>query len=294
MADKSNAMQQGHALWQRVFKQVAAEYPGHHGDAPVHRRAGDVPGEGPGAVPGDRHQQPVRRHHHRHRRRAAGRPGHGGVRQHPSGPDVAVRAGARLGAAAGRQERRQSDGRDPVGGADARDARAQAKTRRAIERAVEAAVHAGQTTTDIGGTLGTREVGDWIAARLPVSCGHTRSSEARRAGLRPRRGSHHMAQRRFHPRRGAHADDRLHRRAEGRVGARARRHRRARRVRRRPASSRTGSITPSSATCCRRAATPSTARGTSRSRPACRSRCRRSPSTGCAARASRRRSAARS
>src|SRR5215213_4824813 len=28
MADKSNAMQQGHALWQRVFKQVASEYPG--------------------------------------------------------------------------------------------------------------------------------------------------------------------------------------------------------------------------------------------------------------------------
>ena len=26
MADKSNAMQQGHALWQRVFKQVASEY----------------------------------------------------------------------------------------------------------------------------------------------------------------------------------------------------------------------------------------------------------------------------
>jgi 3-isopropylmalate dehydrogenase len=28
MADKSNAMPQGHALWQRVFKTVAAEYPG--------------------------------------------------------------------------------------------------------------------------------------------------------------------------------------------------------------------------------------------------------------------------
>src|SRR3954462_6325411 len=28
MADKSNAMQHGHALWQRVFKQVASEYPG--------------------------------------------------------------------------------------------------------------------------------------------------------------------------------------------------------------------------------------------------------------------------
>src|SRR4029079_8978979 len=28
MADKSNAMQQGHALWQRVFKERAAQYPG--------------------------------------------------------------------------------------------------------------------------------------------------------------------------------------------------------------------------------------------------------------------------
>ena len=28
MADKSNAMTDGHALWQRVFRQVAAEYPG--------------------------------------------------------------------------------------------------------------------------------------------------------------------------------------------------------------------------------------------------------------------------
>jgi 3-isopropylmalate dehydrogenase len=27
MADKSNAMAQGHALWQRVFKEIAAEYP---------------------------------------------------------------------------------------------------------------------------------------------------------------------------------------------------------------------------------------------------------------------------
>ena len=28
MADKSNAMAQGHALWQRVFKEVAPQYPG--------------------------------------------------------------------------------------------------------------------------------------------------------------------------------------------------------------------------------------------------------------------------
>jgi 3-isopropylmalate dehydrogenase len=37
---------------------------------------------------------------------------------------------------------------------------------KAIERAVEAAIAANQTTTDIGGTLGTREVGDWIAKRI--------------------------------------------------------------------------------------------------------------------------------
>jgi 3-isopropylmalate dehydrogenase len=28
MADKSNAMEQGHALWQRAFREIAAEYPG--------------------------------------------------------------------------------------------------------------------------------------------------------------------------------------------------------------------------------------------------------------------------
>ncbi|MES2169345.1 MAG: hypothetical protein V4479_01295, partial [Actinomycetota bacterium] len=28
MADKSNAMTQGHALWQRVFKELAPQYPG--------------------------------------------------------------------------------------------------------------------------------------------------------------------------------------------------------------------------------------------------------------------------
>jgi isocitrate/isopropylmalate dehydrogenase len=34
---------------------------------------------------------------------------------------------------------------------------------RRIEAAVEAAVVAGHTTVDIGGALGTREVGNWIA-----------------------------------------------------------------------------------------------------------------------------------
>jgi 3-isopropylmalate dehydrogenase len=35
-----------------------------------------------------------------------------------------------------------------------------------IEAAVEAAVHEGATTRDIGGTLGTSDVGDWIVRRL--------------------------------------------------------------------------------------------------------------------------------
>ena len=44
--------------------------------------------------------------------------------EHAPGPDVDVRAGPRLGAAARREERREPDRRDPVGRADARDARA--------------------------------------------------------------------------------------------------------------------------------------------------------------------------
>jgi 3-isopropylmalate dehydrogenase len=41
-----------------------------------------------------------------------------------------------------------------------------AEEARHIEAAVTAAVHAGQTTADIGGTLGTREVGDWITQHV--------------------------------------------------------------------------------------------------------------------------------
>ena len=81
---------------------------------------------------------------------------------HP-GRDVALRAGARLGAAARGEERREPDGRDPVGGADARDPRLDGRGR-ARSKPPSNRRAGGQTTTDIGGTLGTREVGDWIAA----------------------------------------------------------------------------------------------------------------------------------
>ena len=35
-----------------------------------------------------------------------------------------------------------------------------------IERVVSDAIHRDKTTRDLGGNLGTREVGDWISARL--------------------------------------------------------------------------------------------------------------------------------
>jgi 3-isopropylmalate dehydrogenase len=41
-----------------------------------------------------------------------------------------------------------------------------AEAARRIDAAVLASVRERQATVDIGGTLGTREVGDWIAARV--------------------------------------------------------------------------------------------------------------------------------
>ena len=54
------------ARWRRSI-------PGIEADALLHRRARDVHGARPGAVPGDRHQQPVRRHRHGPRRDVPGR-----------------------------------------------------------------------------------------------------------------------------------------------------------------------------------------------------------------------------
>ena len=71
---------------------------------------------------------------------------------HP-GTDVDVRAGARVGAAARGQERREPDGRHSLGRADARVPRARARKRAAIEAAVRDAVVTRQ------GTSGDR----WVA-----------------------------------------------------------------------------------------------------------------------------------
>ena len=162
MADKSNAMQQGHALWQRVFKQVASEYPGIHAthlyiDAlamflvkdpgqfeviVTNNLFGDIITDIGGALQGGLGMAASGNLHPG--RTSLFEPVHGSAPP-LAGKNIANPMGAILSAALmletlGWQQEAE-----------------------AIERAVEAAVHQGRTTTDIGGALGTREVGDWIA-----------------------------------------------------------------------------------------------------------------------------------
>ena len=115
MSDKSNAMRFVGDLWQRTFAEVAREYPGDRGLAPLHRRALHADGQGPAAVRGHRDQQHVRRHRDRSRRGAPGRPRDGGVRQPPSRARLDVRAGARLRAEVRRDRQGQPVRRDPHG-----------------------------------------------------------------------------------------------------------------------------------------------------------------------------------
>ncbi len=168
MADKSNAMQQGHALWQRVFKQVASEYPGIHAthlyiDAlamflvkdpgqfeviVTNNLFGDIITDIGGALQGGLGMAASGNLHPG--RTSLFEPVHGSAPP-LAGKNIANPMGAILSTALmletlGWQQEAE-----------------------AIERAVEAAVHQGRTTTDIGGALGTREVGDWIAQSAVIS-----------------------------------------------------------------------------------------------------------------------------
>ena len=129
MADKSNAMTQGHALWQRVFREVGAEYPEIEArhiyiDAlamlmvqdpsqfeviVTNNLFGDIITDLGAALQG-----------------GLGLAASGNI--HP-GRTSHVRAGPRVGAAARGQERREPDGRDPVRGAHARIARPETGSR---------------------------------------------------------------------------------------------------------------------------------------------------------------------
>ena len=165
MADKSNAMQQGHALWQRVFKEVAPHYPGitathQYIDAlamflvrdpgqyqviVTNNLFGDIVTDIGGALQGGLGMAASGNIHPG--KTSLFEPVHGSAPP-LAGKNVANPIGAILSAALM---------------LDTLGAREES---RAIEAAVEAAVAAHQTTTDIGGSLGTREAGDFIATEI--------------------------------------------------------------------------------------------------------------------------------
>jgi 3-isopropylmalate dehydrogenase len=168
MADKSNAMQQGHALWQRVFREVAALYPGiaathQYIDAMAmflvkdpgqyqvvvtNNLFGDIITDIGGALQGGLGMAASGNIH----------PGKTSLFEpvHGSAPPLAGKNVA-----------------NPIGAilstALMCETLGATEESKAIEAAVEAAIVANQTTGDIGGKLGTREVGDWIAKKVASS-----------------------------------------------------------------------------------------------------------------------------
>jgi 3-isopropylmalate dehydrogenase len=162
MADKSNAMQQGHALWQRVFKLVAADYPGitathQYIDAlamflvkdpgqyqviVTNNLFGDIVTDIGGALQGGLGMAASANLHPG--KTSLFEPVHGSAPP-LAGKNVANPMGAILSTALMLEY---------LGSPE---------QARLVERAVGQAIAAGQTTSDIGGSRGTREVGDWIA-----------------------------------------------------------------------------------------------------------------------------------
>ena len=165
MADKSNAMSQGHALWQRVFREVASEYPAIQ---PIHMYIdalamamvkdpsqfevivtnnlfGDIITDLGGVLQGGLGMASSGNIHPG--RTSLFEPVHGSAPKY-AGQNVANPMGAILSAALMLET---------IGW---RDEAAR------IDAAVLAAVNAGAGTKDIGGKLGTREVGDWISHEI--------------------------------------------------------------------------------------------------------------------------------
>ena len=165
MADKSNAMTEGHALWQRVFQSLAPDYPeiearhlyidalamflvqdpGQFDVIVTNNLFGDIITDLGGALQGGLGLAASGNIHPG--RTSMFEPVHGSAPP-LAGRNVANPIGAILSAALmletlGRLEDAQR-----------------------IERAVQAAVQAGEGTRDIGGTLGTREAGEAILRRL--------------------------------------------------------------------------------------------------------------------------------
>ena len=162
MADKSNAMPDGHALWQRVFREVAVEFPsikpthlyidalamflvkdpGQFEVIVTNNLFGDIITDIGGALQGGLGMAASGNIHPG--KTSLFEPVHGSAPP-LAGKNIANPMGAILSAALMLET---------VGWKD--------ESRR-VEATVEAAVREGQTTTDIGGSLGTSQVGDWIA-----------------------------------------------------------------------------------------------------------------------------------
>jgi 3-isopropylmalate dehydrogenase len=168
MADKSNAMTHGHALWQRVFRETAQEYtdiaathyyidalamhmildPGQFQVVVTNNLFGDIVTDLGAALQGGLGMAASGNIH----------PGKCSMFEpvHGSAPKMAGKNTA-----------------NPIGAilsaALMLDTAGFEKEAAAIEAAVLAAVEAGQGTTDIGGTLGTRETGDWIANKVRIT-----------------------------------------------------------------------------------------------------------------------------
>ncbi len=165
MSDKSNAMQQGHALWQRVFREVSAEYPdlkashmyvdalamflvkdpGQFEVIVTNNLFGDILTDIGGALQGGLGMAASGNIHPG--RTSLFEPVHGSAPP-LAGKNVANPMGAVLSSALMLET---------LGWLD---------EAQRIEAAVEAAVVAGETTTDIGGSRGTSQVGDWLAKQV--------------------------------------------------------------------------------------------------------------------------------
>ena len=165
MADKSNAMQEGHALWQRVFREVSADYPdvsGRHlyidvlammlvqdpGQFDVivtNNLFGDIITDIGGALQGGLGMAASANLH----------PGRTSMFEpvHGSAPPLAGR-----------------DEANPIGAilssALLLETLGRHEDAERINRAVESAVRDGAVTRDVGGTLGTSAAGDAVRQRL--------------------------------------------------------------------------------------------------------------------------------
>ena len=166
MCDKSNAMTHAGGLWQRVFKEVAREYPQikpehMYVDALCMQMVRD-PRQFDVIVTNNMFGDIITD-------LAAGLQGglgHGRQRKHPPGKDVDVRARARLGAAHRREKHREPDRSDSDRGHDAaapRDGNQRHEDRRRRPRRRSSRRKPRRMWA---GPLGTKEAGQWIAERV--------------------------------------------------------------------------------------------------------------------------------